>query len=97
MKAAIVKHQRATYLGDGTNRWPATHVDDTAAALVLALEKGRRGYLHPIAEEGVAFKDIVDAIGSSLGLERAEGVGEEEFKGKYGWMMVRRHSCIDFT
>ncbi|KAF7190366.1 hypothetical protein HII31_08284 [Pseudocercospora fuligena] len=86
MKAAIVKHRRATYLGDGTNRWPATHVDDTAAALVLALEKDQRGYLHPIAEAGVAFKDIVEAIGASLGLEKAESVGEDEFKEQYGWM-----------
>lgn len=85
VQQAIVKNKRAVYLGPGTNRWPACHVNDTAVALVLALERGRRGYLHLIAEEGVAFKDIVRVLGEQIGLQ-AESVGQEEFREFYGWL-----------
>lgn len=85
LQAAIVKNKRAIYLAEGTNRWPATHVNDTAIALVLALEKGQRGYLHPIAEEGVAFKDIVKAIGNRIGVE-AQSVEADEFQKQYTWL-----------
>lgn len=82
---SVVKHRRALYLGQGTNRWPATHVNDIAVALVLALEKGQRGYLHPIVEEGVELRDIVRALAENIGLQ-AESVQKDEFRKQYGWL-----------
>jgi nucleoside-diphosphate-sugar epimerase len=59
----------AAYVGEGQNRWPATHRFDAAKVYRLALEKGRSGRAyHAIAEEGIAFRDIAGAIGQGLNL-----------------------------
>lgn len=85
IRDSIVKQKRALYLGQGNNRWPATHVNDIAIALVLALEKGQRGYLHPIAEEGVELRDIVEALAENIGVQ-VESVQKDEFRKQYGWL-----------
>jgi nucleoside-diphosphate-sugar epimerase len=55
------------YVGDGHNRWPATHVTDVAGLYRLALEKGTAGArYHAVAEEGVPLKDIATAVGRGL-------------------------------
>ncbi|CDM62998.1 MULTISPECIES: SDR family oxidoreductase [Rhizobium] len=57
------------YPGDGTNVWPAIHSRDLASLFRLALEKGPAGKSwHGIADEGIAFRKIAEAIGSRLGL-----------------------------
>ncbi|PWN19085.1 oxidoreductase [Microstroma glucosiphilum] len=61
------------YVGDGSQRWPATHLQDIATLLRLLIEApaGQRPWmnkLHPIAEGGVAWKDISTAIGQALDL-----------------------------
>ncbi|MFI1225037.1 MULTISPECIES: SDR family oxidoreductase [unclassified Streptomyces] len=57
------------HVGDGSSRWPATHRLDTARAFRLALEKAPAGsVLHAVAEEGIATRDIAEAIGRHLGL-----------------------------
>ncbi|KAJ4301559.1 hypothetical protein N0V90_003652 [Kalmusia sp. IMI 367209] len=59
----------SAYVGDGLNRWPATHVLDAAAAYRLAVEKAPAGsMLHAVAEEGVQLKDIATIIGKKLGV-----------------------------
>jgi len=57
------------YPGDGTNVWPAVHARDLAALFRLALEKGPAGRnWHAIAEAGIPFREIAEAIGSRLNL-----------------------------
>ena len=57
----------SAYVGDGTNRWSAAHVLDTARLYRLALEKQEAGVrYHAVAEEGVPLRDIAEAIGRGL-------------------------------
>jgi nucleoside-diphosphate-sugar epimerase len=58
---------RVVYVGDGANRLPAVHVSDAVRLYRLALEKGQAGArYHAVAEEGVALRDIAEAIGAKL-------------------------------
>ena len=57
------------YPGDGAKRWSAVHVQDAATLFRLALEKGQAGKVwHAIADEGIAFREIAEAIGKRLNL-----------------------------
>ncbi|KXS96505.1 hypothetical protein AC578_6311 [Pseudocercospora eumusae] len=67
-----------TYIDEGANRWPATHRNDVASMLRLAVEKGTTGAIyHAVAEEGVAMKDIMTALGSKLQLPVQSKTPEE--------------------
>lgn len=63
------------------NRWAAVHRRDAATLYRLALETGvtQEAY-HAVAEEGIAFRDIAQAIGKHLGVP-AEPRAREHF----GW------------
>jgi len=57
------------YLGDGSNRWPATHRSDVARLFRLAVEQAPAGStLHAVAEEGVPIRGVAESIGRQLGL-----------------------------
>lgn len=57
------------YVGEGANRWTATHRSDVATLMREALERAPAGsVLHAVAEEGVSFRDIAEGIGSQLGV-----------------------------
>ena len=59
----------AGYPGEGANLWCAVHIRDVASVFRLALEKGPAGkYWHAIAEGGIPFREIAEAIGSHLDL-----------------------------
>jgi len=67
--AAARKNGFSAYLGDGANVWPAVHTLDAARLYRLALESAPAGTrLHGVAEEGVAFRAIAEAIGKGLGV-----------------------------
>lgn len=69
------------YIGDGTNRWPAVHVKDAATLYRLAVEHGPAGsVLNAVGDEGVAVKDLAEAIGRHLNVP-AESRPAEEFGG----------------
>jgi nucleoside-diphosphate-sugar epimerase len=57
----------STYVGDGSNRWPAVHTLDAARLYRLALESAPAGTrLHAVGDEGIAFRRIAEAIGHGL-------------------------------
>ena len=66
------------YVGDGSNRWPATHTLDAARAYRLALETAPAGSrLHAAAEEGVPFREIAATIGRKLGVPTVSIASED--------------------
>ena len=79
---ALIKAARdqgfASYVGDGTNRWPAVHRLDAARLYRLALEKGTAGArYHGVAEEGIPIRDIAAMIGKRLGVPPVSRSAEE--------------------
>lgn len=83
----------SAYVGDGMNRWPAVHRLDAARAYRLALEKGAAGAnFHAVAEEGIPFREIAEAIGRGLGVP-VVGKTAEEGAEHFGWFV--RFASID--
>jgi nucleoside-diphosphate-sugar epimerase len=59
----------AGYLGDGSSRWPAVHVQDAATLYRLAVEQApAAAVLHAVGDEGVPVREIAGAIGRHLNL-----------------------------
>ena len=68
----------AAYVGDGNNRWPAVHRFDVARIYRLALEKGTSGSrFHGVADEGIAVREIAEAIGRRLNVPAVSKTAEE--------------------
>ena len=76
----------SAYVGDGDNRWAAVNRLDTASIYRLALEQGVAGArYHAVAEEGVAVREIAEAIGQGLKLP-VKALSPEEAAGHFGWL-----------
>jgi nucleoside-diphosphate-sugar epimerase len=76
----------SAYIGDGSNRWPAAHVSDTARLYRLAFEKAERGAIyHAVDEEGVTMKAIVEAHGRGLKVP-VVSIRPEEAESHFGWL-----------
>ena len=79
---AIARDSGASgYIADGSNRWPSVHTLDAARVYRLALETAPAGSrLHAVAEPGIPFRDIAEAIGRELDVPAtsipAESAGE---------------------
>lgn len=75
------KNGVSVYIGDGANRWPAVHTLDAARLYRLAIESAPAGArLHGVAEQGVPFRQIAEAIGRGLGLPAASVTADEAVK-----------------
>ena len=78
----------SAYVGEGRNRWSAAHVLDVARLYRLALEKHEPGAkYHAVAEEGVAMKDIAEAIGRGLKV-RVVSLSPEQAQAHFGWLSM---------
>jgi nucleoside-diphosphate-sugar epimerase len=74
------------YVGDGRNRWPAAHRFDVARLYRLAVEKAEPGAVYnAVAEEGVAARDIAEAIGRRLKLP-VKSIAPDEAPAYFGWL-----------
>ncbi|RZK96836.1 MAG: SDR family oxidoreductase [Methylobacterium sp.] len=77
----------SAYVGDGMNRWPAVHRLDAARLFRLALERAPAGALHGAAEEGVAMREIAEAVGEGLGVP-VRSIDPEEAEDHFDWMAM---------
>jgi nucleoside-diphosphate-sugar epimerase len=77
---------KAGYVGDGANRWPAVHTLDAARLYRLAVEGAPTGTrLHAVADTGVPFRQIAEAIGRGLDLP-AESIPTEEIADYFSYL-----------
>jgi nucleoside-diphosphate-sugar epimerase len=76
----------AGYPADGANRWNAVHARDAASLFRLALENGPAGTRwHAIADQGIPFREIAQAIGDHLG-RPAKSVPAEGVQAHFGFL-----------
>jgi nucleoside-diphosphate-sugar epimerase len=76
----------AGYVGDGANRWPAVHTLDAARVYRLALESAPAGSrLHAVADQGIPFRTLAEAIGRHLDLPAAT-VPPEEIEATFDYL-----------
>jgi len=76
--ATARKNGASVYVGDGANVWPAVHTLDAAHLYRLALETAPAGTrIHAVADEGVTFRGIAEAIGNGLAVP-VKSVSAEE-------------------
>lgn len=76
----------SAYIGEGLNRWPAVHRLDAARLFRLAAEKAAPDAIyHGVAEEGVATRDIAEAIGRHLHLP-VVSKSPEAVADHFGWI-----------
>ncbi|MGA2953227.1 MAG: SDR family oxidoreductase [Caulobacteraceae bacterium] len=75
---------RVAYIGERRNRLAAVHVSDAVRLYRLALEKGQAGArYHAVGEEGVAMRDVAEAIGAGL-KTLVESITPEAAPGYFG-------------
>ena len=78
----------SAYIGDGSNRWAAAHVLDTARLYRLVLETtGPGSRFNAVAEEGIAVREIAESIGAGLKIP-VVSLSPEEAQTHFGWLAM---------
>lgn len=76
----------SAYVGDGAQRWPAVHVRDAATLFRLGLEQATAGtVLHAVGEEGIAVREVADAIGRRFDLP-VRSIEPGDADQHFGWL-----------
>ncbi|MBB4660718.1 NAD-dependent epimerase/dehydratase family protein [Conexibacter arvalis] len=65
--AEMVRRRRLPIIGAGDGRWSFVHVDDAAAATVLALDAGGRGVLNVVDDEPAPQREWVPELARAIG------------------------------
>jgi nucleoside-diphosphate-sugar epimerase len=79
-------HGAAGYVGNGENRWAAVHRKDAARLVRLGIEHAPGGsVLHAVGEEGIAMRDIAEAISHRFELP-ATAIAPEEADERFGFL-----------
>lgn len=75
----------SAYVGDGQNKWAAVHRTDAATLYRLIIEKKpEQKIFHAVAEAGIPFRDIAEAIGEGLNLPVVSKSGDD-VAAHFGW------------
>jgi len=78
---------QSAYVAEGNNRWPAVHCFDAAVLYRLIVEKQPElKVFHAVAEEGIPFREIAEAISNGLQLPTVSKTNEEAAK-HFGWFL----------
>lgn len=73
------------YIGEGLNRWPAVHREDAAILYRLIVEKEpEQKVFHPVAEEGIPFKEIAKTISKGISLP-LKSLNHDEAEAHFTW------------
>lgn len=84
--AAARRNGVAGYVGDGSSRWSAVHRRDAGALVTKALASAPAGTaVHAVAEEGIATREIAEAIGAALGIP-TQSVAADDALEHFGWI-----------
>jgi nucleoside-diphosphate-sugar epimerase len=63
----LVRRRRFPVVGDGGGIWSFVHLDDAAAATVLALERGDPGIYNVVDDEPAPVRDWLPALAAAIG------------------------------
>lgn len=75
----------SAYIGEGLNQWPAVHRQDAAALYRLIIEKQpAQKVFHAVAEEGIPFRQIAEAIAAALDIPATSKTGQDA-EAHFGW------------
>lgn len=71
MMIELLRAGKYRIIGDGQNYWSQVHVDDTAAAYVLALEQGAYGETFFLGDDApLRRREMIDRLADGLGVAR---------------------------
>lgn len=92
---------RSAYIGDGHNVWPAVHVGDAARAYRFAVERGASAETyHAVAEQGIPFREIAEAIAKGLGIpcvSLSVVEAQDHFDWFFGFASIGQRASSDWT
>ena len=84
----------SAYIGEGSNRWPGVHRFDAAKVFVGALLMGHAGAVyHAVAEQGVPYRELAEAIGKGLGVP-VGSIAPDKVEEHFGWFA--RFAAINY-
>jgi nucleoside-diphosphate-sugar epimerase len=62
-----VRRRRFPIVGDGAGVWSFVHLDDAAAATVLALDRGTRGVYNVVDDDPAPVREWLPALAEAIG------------------------------